>query len=69
MSIARPTASSGAVVWWAARYSPVTYAVTPTIEPTDRSMLRVRITIVCAAARTAVIAMLVVTRLKKLPLR
>jgi hypothetical protein len=32
-------------------------------------MLRVRITSVCAAARTAVIAMLVVTRLKKLPLR
>ena len=47
----------------------MTYAVTPTIEPTDRSMFRVRMTIVWPAARIAVIATLVVTRLKKLPPR
>jgi hypothetical protein len=48
---------------------PVRYAVTPTIDPTDRSMLRVTMTRVWATARTAVIATLVVTRLKKRPLK
>ena len=42
--------------------------MTPTIEPTDRSMLRVTITIVWATASTAVMATLVVTRLKNRPL-
>ena len=48
---------------------PVRYAVTPTIDPTDRSMLRVTMTMVWATASTAVIATLVVTRLKKRPLK
>ena len=47
----------------------MTYAVTPTIEPTERSMFRVRMTSVWPVATMAVIATLVVTRLKKLPRR
>ena len=67
--IAIPIASTAGVPGWSATNSPVKYAVTPTIDPTDRSMLRVMITSVCATARIAVIATLVVTRLKKRPLK
>ena len=69
MPMARPTASTAGSPWWSPSTSPVTYAETPTIDPTDRSMLRVSSTMVCAAARIAVIATLVDTRTKKLPVR
>ncbi len=67
--MASPIARMGAVPAWVWRNSPVTYAVTPTMEPTERSMFRVRMTSVWPVATMAVIATLVVTRLKKLPRR
>ena len=45
-------------------FVPTTYAVMPTIEPTERSMLRVNTTNVCPTATTAMIAVLVAMRLK-----
>jgi hypothetical protein len=65
---ARPIATTAGAEGCDDTYSPVRYAVTPTIEPTDRSMLRVTITVVWATASTAVMATLVVTRLKNWPL-
>src|SRR4051812_42867969 len=49
------------------RIVPDVYATTPTMEPTDRSMLRVRTTRVCPTATTATTATLVLTRVKVRP--
>ena len=54
---------------WSASSSAVRNAATPTVEPTDRSMLRVTITSVSPAATTAVIETAISRRLTNRALR
>ena len=54
---------------WSARSSAVRYAETPTIDPTERSMLRVMITSASPAATSAVMEMANRRRLTKRGLR
>ena len=54
----------GAISWWRPSWVPRKYAVQPTIEPTERSMLRVSTTSVWPTATTVMMATLEATRLK-----
>ena len=61
-TIATTIATTGPAPWLAPRKSPVRYAATPTIDPTDRSMLRLMITSPWPTARMATITTVVVIR-------
>ena len=67
--IANRTSSAGLSSGYFVTRLPAANAVKPTIDPTDRSMLRVRMTMVWPVAMSAMIATELEVRLKSRPFR